>query len=172
MGSVHGMNGVADGLRLPLDFTPDPTRVPLVPLVDPATLDAPTRDLFREIAEFFGMPGPPNLYLALAHDPGYVADHWRYLRHIFSDGHLPRAHKSLIALATSMAARSAYGIDFHYREARRLGWGDAAMRELVFVTEQFHAVNKIGACLHLEPDMEVGLTRGRSASDSRQAGTR
>ena len=48
-------------------------------------------------------------------------------------------------------------IDFHHREARRLGLSDAALWELVFVTEQFNAVNKIGDCLHLEPDMYEGL---------------
>lgn len=159
VGSVHGMNGVADGLRLPLDFSADPTRTPLVPLVDAAAAEGPVKALFEEIQAFFDMPGPPNLYRALATDPGYAADHWRYVRHIFSDGRLSRPSKSIIALAVSMAARSAYGIDFHHREARRLGLHDAAMRELMFVTEQFNAVNKIGDCLHLQPDMYVGLTR-------------
>ncbi len=157
VGTVHGMNGVADGLRLPLDFTPDPTRIPLVPLVDATAVAGPVKTLFDEIATFFAMTGPPSLYRALGKDPAYAADHWRYVRHIFSDGQLPRLSKSIIALAVSMAARSAYGIDFHHREARRLGLSDAAMWELVFVTEQFNAVNKIGDCLHLQPDMYEGL---------------
>lgn len=171
MGAVHGMNGVADGLRLPLDFTPDPTRVPLVPLVDAAKLEGPARALLEEIATFFAMPGPPNFYRAVASDPGYAADHWRYVHYLFSDGQLNRLPKHIIALAVSMAARSAYGIDFHFREARRLGLGDEALRELVFVTEQFHAVNKIGACLQLEPDMQVGLTRSRTGGASATTGT-
>ncbi len=170
VGTVHGMNGVADGLRLPLDFTPEPTRVPLVPLVDPAAAEGPVKVLFDEIAAFFAMPGPPNLYRALAHDPAYAADQFRYVRHVFSEGKLPRLHKGIIALAVSMAARSAYGIDFHHREARRLGLGDAAMWELVYVTEQFNAVNKIGDCLHLEPDMYVGL-RPRVAGAGAPAAT-
>lgn len=170
VGTVHGMNGVADGLRLPLDFTPDPTRVPLVPLVDPGAADGPVRPLLEEIAAFFDMAGPPHLYRALAHDPAYAADQWRYVRHILSDGRLPRLSKSLIALAVSMAARSAYGIDFYHRETRRLGASDAAMWELVFVTEQFHAVNKIGDCLQLQPDMQVGL-RPRGAGSAPKAGT-
>jgi len=157
VGTVHGMNGVADGLRLPLDFTPDPTRRPLMPLVHAAAAEGPLKALFEEVAAFFDMPGPPNLYRALGSDPAYAADHWRYVHHIFSDGHLPRFWKAIIAMAVSMAARSAYGIDFHYREARRLGLSDAAMWELVFVTEQFNAVNKIGDCLHLQPDMYEGL---------------
>jgi len=156
------MNGVADGLRLPLDFTPDPTRIPLVPLVDPTATEGSVKELFAEIAEFFAMQGPPNAYRAIAHDPGYAASHWRYVRHVFSDGKLPRLHKSIIALAVSMASRSAYGIDFHHREARRLGLRDEGMWELVFVTEQFNAVNKIGDCLHLEPDMYVGLNPPRA----------
>ncbi len=164
VGTVHGMNGVADGLRLPLDFTPDPTRVSLVPLADPASAAGPVRALFDEVCAFFAMPGPPNLYRALAHDPAYAADQFRYVRHVFSDGKLPRLHKAIIALAVSMASRSAYGIDFHHREARRLGLTDAAMWELVFVTEQFNAVNKIGDCLHLQPDMYGGLTPKKAAA--------
>ncbi len=167
MGTVHGMNGVADGLRLPLDFTPDPTRVPLVPLVDPAAAQGSVKGLFEEVAAFFGMSGPPNLYRALARDPQYAADQFRYVRYIFSDGHLPRLHKSVIALAVSMASRSAYGIDFHNREARRLGLSEDGLLELVFVTERFHAVNKIGDCLHLEPDMYVGLAPRPAASRER-----
>jgi alkylhydroperoxidase family enzyme len=156
VGAVHGMNGVAEGLRLPLDFTPDPTRVPLVPLVEPAAADPRLRALFEEIAGFFAMPGPPNLYRALAADPHYAADHWRYVRHVLDDGRLSRADKGLLALATSMAGRSPYGVDFYWRESRRLGASDAALRELVFVTEQFHAVNKIASALQLEPDMPSG----------------
>jgi AhpD family alkylhydroperoxidase len=164
VGAVHGMNGVADGLRIPLDFTPDPTRVPLMPLVDPAAAEGPVKTLFDEIAVFFAMPTPPNLYRVLAWDPGYAGDQWRYVRYLFSDGQLDRLSKHVVALAASMAARSAYGIDFHHRETRRLGLSDEAMREVVFVTEQFNAVNKIGACLQLEPDMQAGLSRpGRAA---------
>ncbi len=163
MGTVHGVNGVADGLRLPLDFTPDATRVPLVPLVDAGAVEGPLKALFDEVAAFFAMPAPPNIYRVLGNDPAYAADHWRYVRHIFSDGRLPRLWKSIIALAVSMASRSAYGIDFHHREARRLGLSDAAMWELVFVTEQFNAVNKIGDCLHLQPDMYEGLHPKRAA---------
>ena len=162
VGAVHGINGVADGLRLPLDFTPDPTRRPLVSLLDPAVAEGSVRALFDEIAAFFGMHAPPNLYRALARDPAYAADHWRYVRHLFSDGKLPRLSKSIIALAVSMASRSGYGIDFHHREARRLGLTEAAMWELVFVTEQFNAVNKIGDCLHLQPDMYAGLNPARA----------
>ena len=165
VGTVHGMNGVADGLRLPLDFTADPARRPLMPLVDAAAAEGPLKALFEELVTFFDMPGPPNLYRALGNDAAYAADHWRYVRHILSDGHLPRFWKAIIALAVSMAARSAYGIDFHHREARRLGLSDAAMWELVFVTEQFNAVNKIGDCLHLQPDMYEGLKpRAREAT--------
>lgn len=157
VGAVHGMNGIADGLRVPLDFSPDPTRVPLVPLLEPPEVGAPVTELFAEIAAFFGMDGPPNLYRALARDPGYAADHWRYVRYILDDGQLARRDKALIALATSMAARSAYGVDFHSRQVRRLGVDDAAFLELMYVTEQFHAVNKIGSCLQLEPDMHIEL---------------
>jgi len=156
-GAVHGMNGVADGLRVPLDFTPDATRVPLVPLLEPSGVDEPVRALFAEIAAFFGMDGPPNLYRVLARDPGYAADHWRYVRYILDDGRLARRDKALIALATSMAARSPYGTDFHARHARHLGVDDTTLLELMYVMEQFHAVNKIGSCLQLEPDMQIGL---------------
>lgn len=169
VGTVHGMNGVADGLRLPLDFRHDPTRVPLVPLMDPAAAEGPVRALFEEIAQFFAMPAPPNVYRALARDPGYAASQWRYVRHVLSDGKLPRRHKSIIALAVSMASRSGYGIDFHHREARRLGLDDEGLWELVMVTEQFNAVNKIGDALHLEPDMDVGL-RPRPATAGAGAG--
>lgn len=166
VGAVHGMNGVADGLRVPLDFGPDPTRVPLVPLLDPSEVQGPVRELFREIAAFFGMDGPPNLYRVLARNPGYAADQWRYVRYILDDGHLARRDKALVALATSMAARSPYGVDFHARHARRLGVDDATLLELASVTEQFHAVNKIGSCLQLEPDMHVGLRPGAAAGSA------
>jgi hypothetical protein len=41
-GVTHGLNAVADSLRLPLDFSPT-TRQSLVPLVDPARAGAPMR---------------------------------------------------------------------------------------------------------------------------------
>ena len=62
-----------------------------------------------------------------------------------------------------MTAKSDYGVDFHLREARRLGLGDQALTEAVEVVQLFNTVTKIADALRLEPDFPAGPADHASA---------
>jgi AhpD family alkylhydroperoxidase len=58
----------------------------------------------------------------------------------------------VLALAASVTARSDYGVDFHLREARRLGLSEAGILEALQVTQMFNGFTKIADALRLHPD--------------------
>jgi len=155
IGLTHGLNAVADALRLPPEFTPARDRTPLIPLVDPDAASPEVKTVFDEAAAFFAMERPPTVLRALAHDPGYLADYWVALTGIFADGTLDRLTKAVMAFATSVTAKSEYGTDFHLREMRRLGASERAVIEALEVIQLFSGFTKIADTLRLTPDFPV-----------------
>jgi AhpD family alkylhydroperoxidase len=119
-GVTHGLNAVADSLRLPLDFSPT-TRRSLVQLVDPARAGAEVQAVFDDIRSFYALERPPAVFRYMARDPGFLQSYWAATRAAFLDRKLDRLTKEILALAASLTAKSDYGVDLHLREARRLG---------------------------------------------------
>ncbi len=68
------------------------------------------------------------------------------------DRKLDRLTKEILAFAASMTGKSDYGVDFHLREARRLGMSEAMLTEAVEVVQLFNTVTKIADALQLQPD--------------------
>ena len=54
-----------------------------------------------------------------------------------------------------MTGKSDYGVDFHLREARRLGLTDQALTEAVDVVQLFNTVATIADALCLEPNFDA-----------------
>jgi AhpD family alkylhydroperoxidase len=154
-GVTHALNAVADGLRLPPEFSPSP-RQPLVPLPDLAQTPPEARTVFDEIVRFYALERPPAVFRWMARDPGYLQSYWAATREAFVDRALDRRMKEVLAFAASMTGKSDYGVDFHLREARRLGLGDQALTETIEVVQLFNTVTKIADALRLQPDFPAG----------------
>jgi AhpD family alkylhydroperoxidase len=152
-GVTHGLNAVADGLRLPLDFAPSP-RTPLLPLVDYPGPSPEVKEVFDETTDFYAMDRPPAIFRYLARDPGFLQSYWAATREAFSDRKLDRPMKEILALAASLTAKSEYGVDLHLREARRLGLSDQGLTEAIEVVQCFNTVTKIADTLQLGPDFD------------------
>ena len=150
-GVTHALNAVADGLRLPLEFSPSP-RQPLLPLPDLAQTPPEAKAVFDEIAGFYALDHPPAVFRWMARDVGFLQSYWAATRQAFTDRTLDRRMKEILAFAASMTGKSDYGVDFHLREARRLGMTDQALTEAVEVVQLFNTVTKIADALRLEPD--------------------
>ncbi len=152
-GVTHAMNAVADGLRLPLEFSPS-ARVPILALPDLAACPPELQPVFADIARFYAMDRPPAVFRWMARDPAFLQAYWLATREAFADRALDRRMKETLALAASLTARSDYGVDLHLREARRLGLSDQALTEAVEVVQLFNTVTKIADALRLEPDFD------------------
>ena len=100
----------------------------------------------------------------MARDPGFLQSYWAATREAFTDRALDRPMKEVLAFAASMTGKSDYGVDFHLREARRLGLGDQALTEAVEVVQLFNTVTKIADALGLEPDFPAGPADQAGAS--------
>ncbi len=146
------MNALADSLGLAPEFSGEPRRAPLIPLVDPLTAAPEVGLILEEARAFFAMEWPPAVLLAMAHDPGYLTDYWLAVKGIFADGALDRLTKEVMAFAASVTAGSGYGADFHLREMRRLGASERAVIEALEVTQLFNGFTKIADTLRLTPD--------------------
>lgn len=152
-GTTHAVNSVADGLRLPLEFAPSP-RMAAVPLIDTGAADPDVKVVFDEIMGFYAMSHVPAVYRWMSRDSGFLRDYWAAVREAFSDRKLDRLTKEILALAASMTAKSDYGVDFHLREATRLGLSEAMLTEAVEVVQLFNTVTKIADALRLQPDFD------------------
>ncbi len=153
-GVTHALNAVADGLYLPLEFSPS-VRQPLLPLPDLAGAPLDAQTVLEEIREFYDLARPPAVFRWMARDIGFLQSYWAATRQAFSDRTLDRRMKEILAFAASMTAKSDYGVDFHLREARRLGLTDQALTEAVEVVQLFNTVTKIADALRLQPDFDV-----------------
>jgi AhpD family alkylhydroperoxidase len=152
-GVTHGLNAVADGLRLPLDFSAS-TRQALTPLVDPSDASGDVKSTFDEVRTFYAVEVPPAVFRYMARDPRFLQSYWQATREAFSDRRLDRRTKEILAFAASLTAKSDYGVDLHLREARRLGLTEQGLTEAVEVVQCFNTVTKIADALGLEPDFD------------------
>ena len=159
MGITHALNAVADGLRLPPEFSAS-LRSPLVPLPDPVEDDADLKTVFDEIRSFYDVEQVPVVFRWMARDAPYLQSYWQATREAFADRALDRLTKEILAFAGSMTAKSDYGVDFHLREARRLGLSDRALTEAVEVVQLFNTVTKIADTLGLKPDFPARPAAG------------
>jgi AhpD family alkylhydroperoxidase len=150
-GTTHAVNSVADGLRLPLEFAPSP-RVAVVPLPEPGEASPEVKAVFDDIMAFHAMDHVPAVYRWMARDGGFLQGYWAAVRAALSDRKLDRLTKTILAFAASMTGKSDYGVDFHLREARRLGMSEAMLTEAVEVVQLFNTVTKIADALQLQPD--------------------
>lgn len=156
-GVTHALNAVADGLRLPLEFSPS-ARQPVLPLPDLADAPPELKAVFDDIAGFYAMDRPPAVFRWMGRDVGFLQGYWAATREAFADRALDRLMKEILALAASMTGKSDYGVDFHLREARRLGLSDRALTEAIEVVQLFNTVTKIADALRLQPDFDPRST--------------
>ena len=150
-GVTHALNAVADGLRLPLEFSPS-VRHPIVPIPEPAADEGDLKVVFDDIRSFYAVDRVPAVFRWMARDPGFFQSYWEATRVAFTGRRLDRLTKEILALAASMTAKSDYGVDLHLREARRLGLSDQGLTEAVEVVQLFNTVTKIADTLGLQPD--------------------
>ena len=155
-GVTHALNAVADGLRLPLEFSSS-SRQPVLSLPDPADASVEVKAAFDEIVAFYALDRPPAVFRWMARDVGFLQSYWAATRQAFVDRALDRPMKEILAFAASMTAKSDYGVDFHLREARRLGLTDQALTEAVEVVQLFNTVTKIADALCLRPDFPAAV---------------
>jgi AhpD family alkylhydroperoxidase len=150
-GVTHALNAVADGLRLPLEFSPS-SRTPLAPL--PEELPAEARSVLVEIAAFYATDRAPAVFRWMARDMIFLQGYWGATREAFADRKLDRPTKEVLALAASMTGKSEYGVDLHLREARRLGLSEQGLTEAIEVVQLFNTVTKVADALQLQPDFD------------------
>ncbi len=152
-GVTHALNAVADGLRMPLEFSPL-TRTAAIPVPGAPEASPEVKALWDEIAAFYAMDRPPAVFRWMARDPIFLQGFWGATQEAFSDRALDRQLKEVLALAASITAKSDYGVDFHLREARRLGLSEQALTEAIEVVQLFNTVTKIADALQLQPDFD------------------
>ena len=150
-GTTHALNAVADGLRLPSEFQRS-DRSPLVPLAAAEHTPPEVEAVFKEIQAFYAVDRVPAVFRWMARDAIFLQGYWGAVREAFTDGKVDRLTKEVLALAASITAKSDYGVDFHLREARRLGLTDQGLTEAVQVVQLFNTVTKIADALQLQPD--------------------
>ncbi len=65
---TNGINAVADGVRVPLDFSDGPSRTPLVRLIELEEASNPVKRIYQDIQAFYQTACVLNVFKVLAHD--------------------------------------------------------------------------------------------------------
>jgi AhpD family alkylhydroperoxidase len=68
---------------------------------------------------------------------------------VFADGALSRKTKELIAVAVALATQCPYCIEFHSRDARKAGAGDAELAEAALVAAAIKAGGAVTHAAHV-----------------------
>jgi AhpD family alkylhydroperoxidase len=123
-----------------------------VPLPAGEDTSPEVKAIFSEIQAFYAMDRVPAVFRWMARDAIFLQGYWGAVREAFTDRKVDRLMKEILAFAASMTAKSEYGVDFHLREARRLGLTDQGLTEAVEVVQLFNTVTKIADALQLQPD--------------------
>jgi AhpD family alkylhydroperoxidase len=151
---TNGLNAVADGLRFPLEFALS-TRVAAMSPPEETAAPPGAQEVFADIKAFYAVGHVPAVFRHMSRDPVFLQGYWGATRAAFGDGVLARPLKEVLALAASFSAKSDYGIDFHMREARRLGVTEQGIMEAIDVVQCFSTVTKIADALQLQPDFDT-----------------
>ncbi len=131
-----------------------------MPLVSEESASEPVRAVLEDAKSFYEMKRAPGVLRLLAGDPKRLEASWERAKAIFDDGALDRRTKALVAVAVSMAVHSPYAMDFHLREARRLGAEEEAIWEVLRVAEHFTILNRLANGLALDNDCPPGTSPG------------
>jgi AhpD family alkylhydroperoxidase len=98
-----------------------------VPLPAGEDTSPEVKAIFSEIQAFYAMDRVPAVFRWMARDAIFLQGYWGAVREAFTDRKVDRLMKEILAFAASMTAKSEYGVDFHLREARRLGLTDQGL---------------------------------------------
>jgi len=92
-GTTHALNAVADGLRLPLEFSPS-SRNPVVTVPNDEEAPPEVKAIFDEIRAFYAMNRVPAVFRWMARDAIFAQGYWAAVREAFTDRKLPRPSRS------------------------------------------------------------------------------
>ena len=125
-----------------------------VSFVEEAEATERVRIIYADIKAAFGLAFVPNLFKAMAHNPGYLEATWYRIKAIMGPGALDRKTKEMVAVAVSAANNCTYCVKAHTAALRKLGAGDAEITELMAVVDLFNGLNSFADGLQVETDLE------------------
>jgi AhpD family alkylhydroperoxidase len=111
------------------------------------------KEVYEEIKEKLGIDFVPNMYKAMAHNPGYLETTWNKVKAIMHEsGKLDSLTKDIIALTVSVMSGCDYCISVYTAAVRNLGLDDGAILEIATVVDLFSGLNRLNISLQVEPD--------------------
>ncbi len=135
-----------------------------VTLVDEAEATGLVKEVYDDILETRQLARVPNYWKALAHRPEYLAETWRKLKAVMTEGALDRRTKEIIAVAVSATNSCDYCLASHTDALRSLGFDDAALVELMAVVDFFNGSNAVASGLDIDYEPPVPRAAGPSAA--------
>ncbi len=111
------------------------------------------KQVYEEIMDKLGIDFVPNMYKAMAHNPGYLETTWNKVKAIMhEEGKLDSLTRDIIALTVSVMNGCDYCISVYTAAVRNLGREDEAILELLTVVDLFSGLTQFNSGLQVEPD--------------------
>jgi AhpD family alkylhydroperoxidase len=109
--------------------------------------------IYEEIKTTLGIDFVPNMYKALAVNPGYLEITWRKVQAVMgSDGKLGKNTKDIVALTVSIMSGCTYCIGVYNDAVKRAGLDDEALLELYEVIDLYTGLNRLNIGLQTKMD--------------------
>lgn len=125
-----------------------------IKFVEEAEATAEVQKIYSEIKKMFGVTFVPNIFKAMANNPGYLDVTWSRFKVIMGPGQLDPKTKQVIALAVSATNNCEYCVNAHSAVLKQMGFDDAALVELMAVVDMFNGFNKFLDGLRVESDLK------------------
>jgi AhpD family alkylhydroperoxidase len=110
-------------------------------------------DIYKEIKTTLGIDFVPNMYKALAVNPGYLEITWRKVQAVMgNDGKLGKNTKDIVALTVSIMSGCTYCIGVYTNAVKRAGLDDEALLELYEVIDLYAGLNRLNIGLQTKTD--------------------
>ena len=124
------------------------------------------RIVYDEIKETLNIDFVPNMYKAMAVNPGYLETSWNKIKSVMGDeGHLGGKTKDIVALTVSIMSGCDYCIDVYNDSVKSSGLDDAALLELYEVIDLYAGLNRLNIAMRTKPDEKPWHGCGGARSD-------
>ncbi len=124
-----------------------------VEMIEEEAATGKVEEIYLDIKESLGIDFVPNMYKAMARNPGYLEASWNKVRAVMNEQRqLDDLTKAIIALTVSTMNSCSYCIEVYTGAVRKYGLDDDGVAEVAGVIDLFSGLNKFNTGLGVEMD--------------------
>ena len=128
-------------------------KVAFVKVVEESEATGKVKEIYEDIKKTLGIDFVPNMYKAMANNPGYLVTTWKKVQAIMTkQGKLDSKTKDIVALTVSIMSGCDNCIGVYNETVKHAGLDDEALTELYSIIDTYTGLNRLNIGLGVKPD--------------------